>query len=85
MNTIGISPKVAWPAAMLVLAGAALLVAGVLLNDGEVRTAGVAVLGAAGVQAPVGFRAPAATTRETVVASDDLLSDEAKAKLAESS
>jgi hypothetical protein len=81
MNTIGISPKVTVPAVILAVLGAVLLVLGVVLSDGTLTTAGGAVLSAAGVQTTAGFVAPAGAIREAQVASDDLLSDEAKAQL----
>lgn len=55
--TIGLSPKVALPAIVLTIIGAALLVAGDLLGDMAVAQAGLAVLGAAGVGGAIGYRA----------------------------
>ena len=80
---IGLSPKVALPAAALAAVGAALLVVGALTSTHELVVAGVAVVGAAGVHLPIGFAAPAGTVVHSVadVASDELLHPAVKEKL----
>lgn len=68
---IGLSPKVRWPAAILAVAGLAVL--GVWLATGSggdtndpLFLIGCSLLGAAGVQLPVGYHAPAGEVVTTV-------------------
>lgn len=68
-----ISPKVALPAVASLLVGAGLLIAGLLVHDNTLKTAGVTVLLAAVGQGAVGYQAPHPVPVQTVEASDDLL------------
>lgn len=76
-----ISPKVALPAAASLIVGVCLLVAGLLIPDDTLKTAGITVLLAAIGQGAVGYQAPHPVPAQTVEASDDLLPARAVKKL----
>lgn len=61
-ETVGIAPKVAWPALVLFVVGAVLVVLHFLLDDDNdtLLTLGLAAIGASGITGGVGFAAPAA-------------------------
>jgi hypothetical protein len=70
-RTVGLAAKVAWPAVVLFLIGAGLIVAHFLLDDDYDNTLlhlGLAAIGASGVTTGLGWQAPAAlqTTRHDV-------------------
>jgi hypothetical protein len=56
--TVGISPKVAWPALAAVALGTVVVVVGVLLDDQTIRDTGIGILATAGVViGPIGYKA----------------------------
>ena len=50
-----VSRKVSFPAALLAVGGAAVIVCGVLIGDGQLITLGVGLLSASGVTGVVGY------------------------------
>lgn len=74
---VGISKKVSWPSALLLVVGAVLAIVGALTGDTTLTTSGVTLVGGSAVTFGIGYHAP---TGEVVVepgdASDDLLSEE---------
>jgi len=64
-ETVGIAPKVAWPAVVLFVIGAILVVLHFVLddNDNTLLTLGLAAIGASGVTGGVGFAAPPAVQK----------------------
>ena len=83
MFTVGISPKVKLPALALLGIGVVLALLGVVTNDTELIEKGVALIGASGLVGGIGYRADPGVVRNPAEgeASDDALSDEAKANL----
>lgn len=87
VRTVGLSPKVKYPALIGLVTGTALVVIGVVAKDDTVRDLGVGVITSSLAGAGVGYAAPPADLAPTVkvatpdVASDDLLSPEAWARL----
>lgn len=76
MSQNGLSPKIALPVALTILAGAALLIAGFLIpGAGQLVTIGVAVFGTSGVHGLIGYHAPAGdvTVDRPAVGSDEQL------------
>jgi hypothetical protein len=83
-RTIGISPKVALPGALTLLAGVVLLVLALATGDDTLRAVALTVLAAAGVHVGVGAAAPpgAVVHDHPEAASDDLLDPEVSDRLA---
>jgi hypothetical protein len=80
---LGISPKVALPAAAQLVIGAALAIVGALTHNDQLLAIGLAVLGTGGVTGLVGYNAPAGSVKppNVDVRSDDLLPPEARAQM----
>jgi hypothetical protein len=62
MKTKGVSPKVARPALVLLVAGLALFGIALLVADDDLRTIGLSAIGAAVTSAGVGYAAPPGDT-----------------------
>jgi hypothetical protein len=59
LKTVGISPKVTIPSVALILVGATLTIIGLLAANDTISTAGISVLGAAGIHLPLAYKADA--------------------------
>lgn len=85
-----LSKKVAWPAAVLALVGVVLLILWLILDresgtESTLFKIAMSAFGAAGIQLPVGYRAPADEVVQDVgEASDDVLSASAQEQVSAS-
>jgi hypothetical protein len=57
LETVGISPKVALPSAILAAAGVVAVALGIVLKEGTLAEIGAALLGASGITFGVGHQA----------------------------
>lgn len=78
---MSISPKVLAPAAVGLVVGFGLLIAGLVAHDSILTTAGVSVLLSAAGQGAIGYQAPHPVPAQTTESSDHLLSAAAKKHL----
>ena len=60
LRTVGISDKVKWPAVAILALGVLLLIIGAVTSEDRLIEYGIVLIGASGLVAGVGYKAPAA-------------------------